>query len=201
MSWKKLGVLAALGFFVFVAGSHRLSFGKVPARAGTASRPGVGSLTLTNPPLPRPSGESTVGMIIGTTVANIVWHTVTRVIDGDTIEIETGDRVRYIGMNTPETVDPRKSVECLGKEASAYNHSLVEGKKVKLVSDITDKDEYGRLLRYVYLENGTFVNLKLVEEGYANVMTIPPNIFKAEEFRAAEREARSMGRGLWGACR
>lgn len=140
---------------------------------------------------------SAVGMI-GT---NNDWHTVARVIDGDTIEIETGDRVRYIGMNAPETVDPRKPVECFGKEASAYNHKLVEGKKVRLVSDITDKDKYGRLLRYVYLEDGTFINLKLVENGYASVMTVPPNVAQVEEFVKAEREAREVGRGLWKVCR
>ena len=130
----------------------------------------------------------------------VSWHTISRVIDGDTIEIETGDRIRYIGMNTPEIVDPRQPVECFGKEALAYNRELVEGKKVKLVSDITDKDKYGRLLRYVYMEDGTFVNLKLVEDGYANVMTIPPNVAMAEEFRKAERSARNDSRGLRRSC-
>ncbi len=163
MSLKKLGVVAAFVFFVFVIGSRNL-----PSRA-----------KLNDP---------------------INWHLVTRVIDGDTIEIETGDRVRYIGMNTPETVDPERPIECFGKEASAYNHKLVAGKKVRLVSDVTDKDKYGRLLRYVYLEDGTFVNLKLVEDGYANVMTIPPNVAKAEEFRKAEQSARDAALGLWMSC-
>src|SRR5690349_13538593 len=86
--------------------------------------------------------------------------TVARVIDGDTIELTSGDRVRYIGMDTPETVDPRKTVQCFGKEASAANRALVEGKVVTLVPDVEDRDMYDRFLRYVYLGD-TFVNLEL----------------------------------------
>ena len=91
---------------------------------------------------------------------------VSRIVDGDTIELGTGERVRYIGIDTPETVDPRKEVQCFGKEASAKNKELVEGKEVRLVKDVSDKDKYGRLLRYVYVGD-VFVNEKLVSEGYA----------------------------------
>ncbi len=126
---------------------------------------------------------------------------VTRVVDGDTIEIDTGEKVRYIGMNTPETVDPRRPVQCFGHEASAYNKNLVENKKVKLIKDVEDKDKYGRLLRYVYLEDGTFVNLKLVQDGYANVYTFPPNVAHKDDFVVAQQQAKTQKLGLWGKCK
>ena len=126
---------------------------------------------------------------------------VTRVIDGDTIELETQQKVRYIGINSPESVDPRRSVQCFGLEASAYNKQLVEGKKVKLVKDVSDTDKYGRLLRYVYLEDGTFVNLALVQNGYARASTFPPDVKFANIFKEAEREARENKAGLWSLCK
>jgi len=128
-------------------------------------------------------------------------YLVTRAVDGDTIELETGQKVRYIGIDTPETVHPKKPVQCFGKEASEFNKNLVTGKKVRLVKDVSETDKYGRLLRYVYLEDGTFVNLKLVEEGYAQADTFPPDVKHSATFVAAAREAREAGRGLWSACR
>lgn len=124
---------------------------------------------------------------------------VVRVIDGDTIELASGDRVRYIGVNTPETVHPNKAVECFGQEASSYNKQLIEGKWVRLEKDISDQDKYGRSLRYVYL-NDQLVNLALVENGYAEVVTYPPDVKFADDFLAAQTEARNEGRGLWSAC-
>lgn len=100
---------------------------------------------------------------------------VIRVIDGDTVVIEGGRKVRYIGMNTPETVDPRKPIQCFGREASNYNKELVGGKMVRLEKDVSETDRYDRLLRYVYVDN-IFVNLKLVEDGYARVSTFPPDV-------------------------
>lgn len=125
---------------------------------------------------------------------------VVKVVDGDTIEIEGGAKVRYIGVNTPETVHPTKGVECFGHEASTYNKNLLEGGVVQLVRDITDTDKYGRLLRYVYLPDGTFVNLKLVADGYAYADTYPPDIAHAREFVAAQAAAREHRWGLWGSC-
>ena len=125
---------------------------------------------------------------------------VTRVVDGDTIEIEGGEKVRYIGVNTPESVDPRRKVQCFGKEASAYNKKLVEGKRVRLGADLEDRDRYRRLLRYVWLGD-TMINEKLVQDGYAQVMTIPPNVKYADRFRVAQTEAREAKQGLWGKCR
>ncbi len=125
------------------------------------------------------------------------WVRVARVIDGDTIELESGEKVRYIGINTPESVDPRRKVECFGKEATAFNKHLVEGRTVRLEKDVTDRDKYGRLLRFVFLEDKTFVNEVLVREGYAYVSPYPPDISKKDSFHEAETDARTNERGLW----
>ncbi len=123
---------------------------------------------------------------------------VIRVIDGDTIEIEGGERVRYIGIDTPETVDPRKPVQCFGVEASRKNKELAEGKEIRLEKDITDKDKYGRLLRYVWIGE-SMINLELVKQGFASSYSYPPDIKHQDDFVKAEREARDAKRGLWGA--
>jgi len=125
--------------------------------------------------------------------------TVTRVIDGDTIEIEGGQKVRYIGINTPESVDPRRPVQCFGVEASNLNKNLVEGKKVRLEKDISETDKYGRLLRYVWLGD-TLINDYLVRSGFAQAYSYPPDILYSQEFTAAQTEARDAGRGLWSSC-
>lgn len=125
---------------------------------------------------------------------------VIEVVDGDTIVLEGGETVRYIGIDTPETVDPRRSVQCFGKEASKANRAMVEGKRVRLVADVEDRDKYGRMLRYVYLPDGTFVNLELAVQGFAPAYTYPPNAAHTEEFRLAAREARREKRGLWAKC-
>ena len=124
---------------------------------------------------------------------------VTRVVDGDTIEIEGGEKVRYIGIDTPETVDPRKTVQCFGVEASKKNKELVEGKMVRLEKDITNKDKYNRLLRYIYVGD-TFINLELVKQGFAYSYSYPPDIKHQDQFMKAQEEAREAKRGLWNAC-
>lgn len=124
---------------------------------------------------------------------------VTRVIDGDTIEIAGGERIRYLEIDTPETVDPRRPVGCFGHEASAKNKELVEGKYVRLERDITERDKYGRLLRYVYVQD-RFINLELVKGGYAVIYTFPPDVKHQKELLAAQQEAREAKRGLWSAC-
>lgn len=126
-------------------------------------------------------------------------YLVKRVIDGDTIELDNGDKVRYIGINTPETVDPRKPVECFGKEASAKNKELVEWKLVRLEKDVSDKDQYGRLLRYVYVTD-IFVNDQLVHDGYAQVSTFPPDVKYKDLFLASQTYARENNLGLWKSC-
>lgn len=131
---------------------------------------------------------------------------VKRVVDGDTIELETGQKVRYIGMDTPELHDPRKSVQCFGNEAMLKNKELVEGKTVRLEKDVSETDRYGRLLRFIYLENqpatasSLFINEYLVREGYARVYTVPPDVKFATLFKLAEQEAMEKNRGLWSKC-
>lgn len=157
-------------------------------------------LNLHNPtiPLPTPKVESIQKE------ANQVGVLVTKVIDGDTIELETGEKVRYIGVDTPETVDPRRPVGCFGKEASNKNKELVEGKRVILEADKEDKDKYGRLLRYIFLpiENGQilFIDDYLIREGYGKLLIIPPDVKYQDQFTQAQMEARENRRGLWGNC-
>lgn len=124
---------------------------------------------------------------------------VVKVIDGDTVKLDNGEVIRYIGIDTPETVHPSKPVQCFGKEASDKNKELVEGKLVRLEKDITDKDKYDRLLRYVWVGD-LFVNDYLVRQGYANVYTYPPDVKYNEQFVQAQQEARENNRGLWAGC-
>lgn len=124
---------------------------------------------------------------------------VSRVIDGDTVELADGRRVRYIGIDTPETVDPRKAVQCFGKQASDQNRELVEGKEVELEKDISETDKYGRLLRYIYIGD-VFVNDYLIRQGFAHASSYPPDIKYQSQFQEAEKEARENNRGLWNAC-
>jgi len=128
---------------------------------------------------------------------------VTRVVDGDTIEARIDGQledIRYIGVDTPETVKPGTPVQCFGPPASAFNHRLVEGRRVGLVFGVERRDVYGRLLAYVYLGR-QLVNATLVQRGLARSLTIPPNDRLAPLFRRLELQAAKVGRGLWGACR
>ncbi len=130
-----------------------------------------------------------------------------RVIDGDTIEISGGKKVRYIGIDSPETKDPKKTKQCFGEEAYLKNKELVEGKQIRMVKDVSETDRYGRLLRYVYVsdQNSTnsatiFVNEYLVREGFAYAVTFPPDVKYNEFFRKLQNEAMRLKRGLWGRC-
>ena len=127
---------------------------------------------------------------------------VTRSVDGDTVEVQLrgeDEDVRYIGVDTPETVAPGEPVDCFGPRASNFNESVVEGERVRLVFDAELRDAYDRLLAYVYLGD-RFINAELVRRGYARSLTIPPNDRFAGLFRRAEHRAGVAGRGLWGAC-
>jgi micrococcal nuclease len=137
---------------------------------------------------------------------------VTRVVDGDTIEVRITGRVdgpgagdarisgsydvRLIGIDTPESVKPNSPVECFGREASAAAKALLEGSDVKLVKDVEESDRYDRLLRYVYLGH-ELANARLVVNGYAAAYTYPPNVRHADLFVALQRDARARDRGLW----
>jgi micrococcal nuclease len=133
---------------------------------------------------------------------------VTNVVDGDTIDVELDGqvyRVRYIGVDTPETVDPNRPVGCYGPEASAHNKKLVSGETVGLEKDISETDRYGRLLRYVWLSGEStgsgeaeMVNADLVRDGYAQVATYPPDVKYQDTFLQLQTEARDARRGLWG---
>lgn len=141
---------------------------------------------------------------------------VVKVIDGDTIVLENGKTVRYIGIDTPELHHPKKAVECFAQEAKMANEKLVLGKKVKLEKDISETDKYGRLLRYVYVkkseqneseaeneasESGMiFVNEYLLREGFARLSTFPPDVKYVNLFQKAEKEARENNRGLYQKC-
>lgn len=127
---------------------------------------------------------------------------VTNVVDGDTIDVLIDGRelrVRYIGIDTPETVDPRRPVECFGREASERNRQLVEGGSVGLEHDVSETDQFERLLRYVWVD-GQMVNAVLVEEGYATATTFPPDVRYADLFASLQSQAREAGGGLWSAC-
>jgi micrococcal nuclease len=129
---------------------------------------------------------------------------VTRVVDGDTIRVDAGgrsERVRYIGIDTPESVRPGTPVQCYAHRAALENARLVRGERVRLVFDVERRDRFGRLLAYVYrARDGRFVNAALVRGGYARTLTIPPDVRFAERFARLAREARRAGRGLWSAC-
>lgn len=122
-------------------------------------------------------------------------HYVLRVIDGDTILLSNGERVRYIGVDTPEL----RSSDCFATEAFERNKELVEGKRVSLVKDVSETDRYDRLLRYVFVD-GVMVNAALVEEGFARSVTYKPDTRFQESFDELQEEASREGLGLWGEC-
>jgi len=125
--------------------------------------------------------------------------TVVRVVDGDTIHVKVWERVekvRYIGVNTPETHHPTRGEEPGGREAAEMNRRLVVGQRVRLELDVRARDRHGRLLAYVWVGD-LMVNAELVRLGYAQVMTVPPNVKHQELFVKLQREARDAGRGLW----
>jgi micrococcal nuclease len=130
---------------------------------------------------------------------------VVRVIDGDTIVVSPNEKVRLIGVDTPETTHPKKAVQCFGKSAKEFTWSMVERRPVGLVLDESNaarnhKDRYGRTLAYVYFDDGTMLNAELIRRGYAHAYTRFP-FRHVVEFRQLERIARSQAVGLWASCR
>lgn len=130
------------------------------------------------------------------------YYPVLRVIDGDTFRAADGSPkgmiIRLIGVDAPESRNTGRKVKSeLGAEATKYLQKLIGGKRVRLEYDVDRTDQYGRTLAYVYLEDGTFINAELVKNGYANIMTIPPNVKYQELFLKLERKARKSGEGLW----
>ncbi len=139
----------------------------------------------------------------GQTGTNLGTYQVEQVVDGDTVELSIDGRrqkVRLIGMDTPEVVDPRKVVQCFGREASAQAHKLLEGQAVRLEYDVQvgERDKYDRLLGYVFLPDGSNYAEKMIRDGYAHEYTYQSQVYKYQaDFKAAEAEAQSAGRGFW----
>lgn len=132
----------------------------------------------------------------------VVFYPVSRIVDGDTFWVDDGSekgiKIRLTGIDAPETRNSRNKVKvAFGDESTEFITGLVEGKMVRLEYDIDTIDQYGRTLAYVYLEDGTFVNAIMVRNGYATVMTTPPNVRYADTFVELERKARKQNRGLW----
>jgi micrococcal nuclease len=137
-----------------------------------------------------------IGLAVAPAAAQPETYRVERVVDGDTVILETIGRVRLIGVDTPETVDPRKPVQRFGQEAAAFLRSMLEGRTVRLEYDRPRRDRYRRTLAYAYRDDGVFVNLEIVRQGYGHAYTRYP-FAEMERFRSAEREAREHSRGLW----
>jgi micrococcal nuclease len=151
----------------------------------------VAALGIWRPPVPGSGASSEADGVV------------TRVVDGDTIHVALGgadETVRYIGIDTPESVKPNTPVQCFAEAASAANRRLVDGRRVVLTFDAERRDRYGRLLAYVRRADGLFVNEQLVRDGYARTLTIPPNVRYAAHFSALAAQARDDGRGLWHVC-
>ncbi len=153
----------------------------------------IGQFLLPSSKLPNPSPP------VAPPSTSPTYAKVIRVIDGDTIEIAGGQRVRYIGINTSELATAKKPDECFARAASDKNKELVEGKTIRLEKDISNTDKYGRLLRYIYL-NDLMVNDYLVKEGYAKATPIRPDIKYAKIFAASQIEAKKAAKGLWQQC-
>jgi micrococcal nuclease len=168
----------------------QILFSPTPSKIITKEQP-----TITQPlPLPSFSSVATTTAVFETGLIKVV-----RIVDGDTIVLEGGMKLRYIGINAPESVDPRRAIQCFGKEASSRNTELVNGKMVRLEKDVSETDRYGRLLRYVYVGD-TMINEQLVKDGYALASAYPPDIKHQPRLKAAEEEAKRNKKGLWSAC-
>lgn len=134
--------------------------------------------------------------VLGTTTREKAQ--IVRIVDGDTVELADGRKLRYIGIDTPETVKPGTALECFGKEASEKNKELVLGKYVELEKDVSETDRYGRLLRLVYVD-GVFVNDYLVRNGFAYASSYPPDVKYSQQLKDAQRDAQQKARGMWSA--
>lgn len=190
--WSNTKLLITASFLIIIFGLGFLFFGfKPPTQTA---------------PLPSPIVVESTPVATASAVVGVEGERafVIKVVDGDTIELENGQTVRLIGIDTPETKDPRRPVGCFGKEAANETKSLLLDKNVILQKDVSETDKYGRLLRYVYLpvdnDQILFVNDYLVREGFAKVLTYPPDVKYTEQFLQAQREARENKRGLWSMC-
>jgi endonuclease YncB( thermonuclease family) len=209
MRLKKRTISLIIALIILGVGAFNHNMQKspeqIPAQLGVQKTPSP--ISDSTPAPTNPNEQITTSSSTTMNASGLETAQVTKVVDGDTIEVNLNgkiEKVRYLEMNTPETVDPRRAVQCFGHEASDENKSLVSGKTVILTKDITDRDKYDRLLRFVYLPVGDgkllFVNDYLVREGYAQAYPYPPDVKFIEQFRQAEKEAEVAGKGLWGKC-
>ena len=187
--WKSIALLAVILFIssVWTSGENDLV-----EKIETGITPGKYSESVT--------GESVDGVLGENSGIREKSFIVEKVIDGDTIRLENGEVVRYIGIDTPEISQGK---ECFSEQATVKNKELVLGKNVRLEKDVSETDRYGRLLRYVYVNEGgveVFVNEALVRDGFASAATYPPDITYFSLFVDAERQAREDVVGLWGEC-
>lgn len=191
LRWKKFWIL--FGAIFLLTSGFVLGKGSTPAQQQKTVTDSQNSSSITPTYSITPNPTQVLG------IASEETFLVTKVIDGDTIRLESGQTIRYIGIDTPETVDPRQPVACFGAEASNKNKELVEGKEVVLEKDVSETDRYGRLLRYVYVD-GVFVNDYLVAQGFAYASSYPPDVKFQEQFVSAQKEARENNKGLWASC-
>ncbi len=182
--------LATASLLIILLGLGFLWFGLKPSHSLPPPAPLVESIS-----------SATDSAVVGIQGEQV---TIIKVIDGDTVEIDKGIKVRLLGIDTPETKDPRRPVGCFGKEAAAETNRLLEGNIVILEKDVSDKDKYKRLLRYIYLplESGQvlFVNDYLIREGFAKALNYPPDVKYNEQLREAESKAKEFKKGMWGRC-
>ncbi len=186
---KMIKLFLALAILIVLGARTQLGFG---TRAGNVNQNVSPVGAIHELPLPAAASTSTNAFVI-------------RAVDGDTLLVrfdgETEEsRIRLLGINTPETVDPRKPVECFGKEASKHMHELVDGKRIRLDADpqADERDKYDRLLRNVFLDDGSDVNAAMVKDGYAYAyLSFPLTASRKRELKKLEEDARIAGRGLW----
>jgi micrococcal nuclease len=201
------GLLAALTAALLLSGAACSKGGSSSADGGTpSSAPATFAPPTSSPAASAPTGPPTTRPGPQSGAKPVEPNAkVDRIVDGDTLVALVGgqrERVRLIGINTPESVDPDRPVMCFGKEASKHLEELVPpGTQVRIERDVEPRDKFGRVLGYVYrASDGLFVNLAQVTDGFANQYTFPPNVAHTSEFKQAAAQARSQNRGLWGAC-
>ncbi len=197
-----MGAVVAVALLAGCAAAPATALLRTAVAPRTTDAPGVTPLTSrpadgTQPAIPttdsafRPTGPTETARVV-------------RIVDGDTIVVRLDGRdrrLRYIGMDTPETKKPDTPVQWMGPEANGANATLVDGRTVVLEKDVSETDRFGRLLRYVWLVDGdrwTLVDLELVRRGFAQVETDPPDVKYADRFVDAQRAARTAAVGLWG---
>jgi len=165
----------------------------------------VFSLLVIGTALDQPTEDRPMEVVTETVVSPGAASKVIKVVDGDTVTVEINgvrETIRIIGINTPETVDPRKPVECFGQEASARAHELLDNQTVTLEADATqgERDKYGRLLRYVFLPNGSDFGKQMISEGYAYEYTYSTPYKYQQDYKTSQSDAENVKRGLWAGC-